>query len=442
MTSDDVDTLMPGAVPGLRRNRNWHRLWLAQAVSLTGDSIFEVTVMLWVASVIAKGQVWAPTAASGVLIAAAVPVLAVGPIAGVWIDRWDRRQIMMAADACRAILIATLVVVPVLGRQVPTAVALGATYVAVAMESGFAQFFNPSRLALLGLLVAVKDRPHASSMLQATSSTASIIGPPLAAPLLFAAGVQWALVIDAISFAISFAAIRSIKVSTTQRMPEASQRAGFRADFRTGLQFFATNRILVALTTGVVICTLGTGALNALSVFFLRDNLHAAPGWLGTLYAAISIGAIGGALLCARAVRRIGAARVFWLAMVLGGLLLLAYSRLTELPPALVIVALVGCVFGALNAAAPPLLLALIPQQIMGRTMSVFNTLQQAANIISMAVAGFLAGTTLRGMHVAAGDLRFGPIDTIFGVSAVLIVAGGLAMIKPLSGPIAGSQDS
>jgi MFS-type transporter involved in bile tolerance (Atg22 family) len=85
----------------------------------------------------------------------------------------------------------------------------------------------------------------------------------------------------------------------------------------------------VALSVGVVICTLGTSALNALGVFFLCDNLHTSVSWLGTLYAATGVGAIGGALACGWAGRRIGSAEVFWLGMVLGGLLLV-YSRLTQ----------------------------------------------------------------------------------------------------------------
>jgi MFS family permease len=416
---------------GLRHNRNWHRLWLAQAVSLTGDSVFDITIMLWVASVIAKGRPWAPAAAGGVLIAAAVPVLVVGPLAGVWIDRWDRRRIMLTADACRAVLIASLLLVPALGHRLPLGAELAVVYAVVAAESAFAQFFNPSRLATLGLIVAPVDRPQASGMLQATSSTASIIGPPLAAPVLFTLGVQWALVIDAVSFLISFAAIRSVHPPTAAgRRPE---RSGFLAEFRAGLRFFGASRVLVALSVGIVICTLGTGALNALAVFFVRDNLHTSIGWLGTLYAAIGIGGVGGALASGWAGRRIGPARVFWLAMVLSGLLLLAYSRLTQFPPALAVGGLVGLMFGALNAAAPPLFLAVIPQPLMGRVMSVFNPLQQAANITSIAAAGFLAGTVLRGMQVTVAGAKFGPVDMIFAVSAVLIIVGGLAMISPLS---------
>jgi MFS family permease len=73
---------------GLRHNRNWRMLWLGQAVSLVGDFVFNTTVVLWVATVIADGQSWAPLAVGAVLIAAAAPILLVGPFAGVFVDRW------------------------------------------------------------------------------------------------------------------------------------------------------------------------------------------------------------------------------------------------------------------------------------------------------------------------------------------------------------------
>jgi MFS family permease len=264
-------------------------------MSLTGDSVFDITVMLWVATVLARGTPWAPAAASGVLIAAAVPALAVGPLAGVWIDRWDKRRVMMAADASRAAVIASLLLVAGSGRSLPLTADLAVVYTVVAAESSLAQFFNPSRLVLIGLIVAPADRPRASGQLRATASAASIIGPPIAAPMLFSLGMQWAIVIDAASFIFSFAAMRSVRVPATSQQP--GERAGFWAEFTAGLRFFITCRTLVAMSIGVVICTLGTGALNALEIFFLRDNLHAAANWLGTFSAAIGAGAVAGALL-------------------------------------------------------------------------------------------------------------------------------------------------
>jgi MFS family permease len=97
------------AVPaGLGRNSNWKRLWLGQAISMTGDYVFNITVMLWITVRIAKGLHWAPAAGAGAVIAAAVPALVVGPFAGVFVDRWNRRRTMLVADASRAVLIAAL----------------------------------------------------------------------------------------------------------------------------------------------------------------------------------------------------------------------------------------------------------------------------------------------------------------------------------------------
>lgn len=421
-----------GSAPGgLRHNRNWRALWLGQAASLTGDSVFGITILLWVATVIAKGRSWAPAAAGGVLIAEAVPVLVPGPLSGVWVDRWNRRRVMMAADACRALLIAALLTLPVLGDRIAPAGQLAAVYGVVAAGSCCAQFFNPARLAVLGRIVSPADRARASGMLQATSGGAAIIGPPLAAPLLFAFGVQWALIINAASFGISFAAIGSVRPPAAQR-EETPPRASLAAEFRAGVRFFAGSRVLVALCAGVVIATLGTGALNTLQVFFLSDNLHAAASWLGTLYATAGAGAVAGAVATGWMAGRIGAGRVFWLGMIAGGLLLLGYSRLSSFPVALGVVGLVGLAFGAINAAAPPLLLASIPQHLIGRVMSVFTPLQQLAGIASTAVAGWLAGTALRGMHAVVAGVTFGPIDTIFGVSALLIMTAGVALIRPL----------
>ena len=420
-----------GAVAALRANRNWRWLWLGQAVSLTGDYVFETTVLLWVATVIAKGQPWAPAAASGVLIAAAVPVLVVGPAAGVYVDRWNRRRIMMTADACRALLILSLLALPALGRNIATADELAIVYGVVAAESAFAQFFNPSRLAVLGLVVAPGDLPRASGRLQATSSFAGIIGPPLAAPVLFAFGVQWALLLDAASFAVSFLAIRAIQLPSPSA-EEVPPRASFLTEFRDGIRFFTRSRVLIALCVGVFIATLGTGALNALEVFFVTDNLHTAARWLGILFAGVDAGAIAGALLAAPLARRIGAARVFCFGLIICGIVLIVFSRTTLFPVAVAVGALVGLVIGAINAAAPPLFLANIPQHLIGRVMAVFNPLQQFANIASMAAAGLLASTLLRGMHVVLAGVTFGPIDTIFGLSGLLIIVAGIAVISPL----------
>ena len=155
--------------------------------------------------------------------------------------------------------------------------------------------------------------------------------------------------------------------------------------------------------------------------FCVTGTPHTAAKWLGLLSGAVGTVAVTGALLGGWAAGRFGAARIFWLGLIGGGGFLALFSRMTVFPVATVIVALAGLMFGALNAAAPPLFLAVIPQNLIGRVMAVFNPFQQLAGISSMAVAGFLASTVLS-------------VGTIFGVSALLIVAAGCAVIVPLRG--------
>src|SRR5579885_2288719 len=89
-------------------NRDFGLLWGGQSISNVGDFVFDTTLILWIATIIAGGQTWAPLAVSGVLVATAVPIFLIGPIAGVFVDRWNKRQTMLAMDATRAILIALL----------------------------------------------------------------------------------------------------------------------------------------------------------------------------------------------------------------------------------------------------------------------------------------------------------------------------------------------
>lgn len=92
-------------------NRNYARLWYGQAISTVGDYAFDTTLVLWVATVLGRGEPWAPVAVSGVMITAGAAVFVIGPLAGVFVDRWDRRRTMLGTEVVRGILVALLTVV-------------------------------------------------------------------------------------------------------------------------------------------------------------------------------------------------------------------------------------------------------------------------------------------------------------------------------------------
>jgi MFS family permease len=419
---------------GLRKNRNWQRLWFGQAISIIGDSVFIVTVMLWIATRIAAGERWAPAAVSGALIASAVPALAIGPFAGVWVDRWDRRKTMLTADAARCLLIAWLLVLPALHHMLPVGWQLGILYAVLAIAGCFGEFFDPSRLAVIGVIVPTEDQPQASGQLQATMAFAQVIGPPVAAPLLVFFGPEWALVVDAASYAISFLCIRAI------RMPSAGKtdgehdrgRESFAAELRAGLRFFAGNKVLVAIAVSGMIAMLGAGAVNALAVFFVTRDLHVSAGWLGVVSAAVGVGAIAGALGGGALASRVRPGRLLWIGMVAAGLILIALACCTAIVPALIACFGLGAGVGIVNAMDGPIMLRTTPSHLIGRVSAVFSPLVQLASIISMALAGYLASTLLRQFHLVVAGVTFGPYNTLFAIGGILFVLSGLATIVPL----------
>jgi MFS family permease len=415
----------PDRVPFLI-NRDYARLWTGETASVLGDVMFDTTLVLWVGTVLAKGQSWAPIAVSGVLLAVALPALFVAPIAGVFVDRWDYRRTMLVTNAIRAVLVAGLVAVPLLpAGTLSIGVQLSLVYAVVLLASVCAQFFTPARFALIGDIVTAEERPKASSLGQVTMSVASIIGPPLAAPLLFVLGVQWSILLNALSFVLSFLLIWAIRVPA-QRSAGESGPAGLWRELGAGLRFFGRSRVLMAVLVSAAGVTFGAAALNALDVFFVSENLHAAPKWFGTLGMALGAGNIVGALLAGALAGRLGLSRVYWLGLLLTGCGLVAYSRTGNLAVAVAVLFTVGIPVAAVNSIAGPMILQVTPRQFLGRVLSVLNPALQLAGILSIAVASYLASTVLRGLDATVAGVHFGRIDTIFGAGGIMIVVSAL----------------
>lgn len=431
----DTPTATPEAAskkPGLLINRNFALLWGGQSISNLGDFVFDTTLVLWIAAIIAKDQPWAPLAVSGVLVATALPIFLIGPIAGVFVDRWDKRRTMLLMDAARAILIALLLIVAI-GKP-PTFWQLGSIYAIVFLASACAQFFSPARTSLIGDLVEERYRSRASGLSQTTQSLATIIGPPIAAPLLFAIGVQWALIVNSLSFVVSLLAILAVRVPASESLAAAGQHGSFLQDFSAGLRFFVSNRVLVTLLITIILVTLGSGCLDALGVFFVTENLHASAALYGFIGTAFGAGAVVGAILTSIFAQRMGEARTFWLGLIAAGIAILLLARVTSFPFGVVCFVLAGLVIAPVNVVVGPLLLHATPREFVGRVIAVINPTQALASILSISLAGALASTLLSGFHATLAGITLGPIDTIFTGTGILILLGGLYALVNLRG--------
>lgn len=409
-------------------NRDMALLWAAQGLSYIGDQIFDTTLVVWIATVLARDQTWAPLAVSGVLIAVAIPTLIIGPLAGVFVDRADKKRMMIATDAVRAGLIVFLLVSTgvIGGFHPPVELQLASIYAVVFVTAAATQFFGPARIALIRDVVPEAARAQAQSLAQINASVSTIIGPPLAVPTLFVLGIQWALIANALSFLISLSLIAIVRRPAEPEAATSVEASSFMGELREGFQFAGRNVVVRTLLVSLFIVMLGGGALNALDVFFVINNLHTSANLYGFVGAAMGVGVLAGAIVTGGLAGRIGLNRMYWMSLLSFGIFLLVYARLTSFIAALILLFITGFPQAAVNVAAAPILMGATPRELLGRVVSLVQPISAIAGIISTAGAGFVATSVLADFHAEVGGVAIGTYDTIFSVAGLLILAGGV----------------
>lgn len=429
MSTETAPKTTAAKKPPFLISRNYRWLFCGQSISALGDQLSTYTIILWIATIIAPGQSWAPLAISAVLVASIAPNLLIGPLAGVFVDRWDQRRTMIRMDIVRTFLTLLLVAfsgiipLPFLTHgHLPQLVQLSIICAITFLSSTCAQFFTPASMAMLAQIVPRAERPHAASLSQSIQAFAAIIGPPLAAPLLFAFGLQWALLLDACSFIISFLTLRAILLPAPAARPATEGKLW--QEFIAGLRFSLGNTVVRTIIIASFIATLGAGAFDALYIFFLSGNLHVSADFTGVIAAVLGIGTIGGAFIAGKAAKKLGLERMLYLSLLGVGLCMLIVSRLTSFSLALVLFLLFGLFLASLRVAASPMLLNETPREMIGRVFAVLSPTSMIASLVSAMLAGYLASVMLVNMHWQVLGTVFGPIDTIFtGVGLLFLLS-------------------
>ena len=414
-------------------NRDFALLWWGQTISSVGDYAWDTALVLWIATVLAPNQSWAPLAISGVIIAAALPQIVVGPIAGVFVDRWDKRRTLVVATALQA-LFAILLIPPVVGlplpligsTRLPTFWALGVIYADVALITICAQFALPAQLALIRDITPDDKEDQAQEMTQAIQGLAVVIGPPVAAALVFGASVSWAMVLNTLSFAVAFAAVLAIHAPPSVSSLAPGETGHFTREFRAGIGYVLSHTVLRTILVAEALTWLGFGALQTLGYFFITEDLHAPPNLYGWFGADFGVGAIVGGVLVTFIGHRVGLERIMWIALVTSGVFVIVMSHLTSFALTLVAAFFFGVTATAILVTAGPLAIDATDRQFIGRVMAVLNPVGRLAAFVSVILAGALVSTVLDGFHATILGIHFGPVNTVFTGTGLLAVAGGV----------------
>jgi MFS family permease len=250
----------------------------------------------------------------GVLAAVnTLPALLLGLFAGVWVDRHRRRPILIATDIGQAALL-----IMVSGTAVLHVLRMEELYVLAFAIAAFSLFFDVADQSMLPALIGRDQLVEGNSKLEMSRSAVAIVGPALAGALIQLVTAPLAILFDAGSFFVSALCIASIGVSETIASTRQHQQTMGHA-INAGLRLLLGNRALRALTGALATSALFTSMLDAVLLLYLTRELHLAPGLIGLIFGCGSVGFLLGALLQARATRRLGLRATIIVGLLLTG---------------------------------------------------------------------------------------------------------------------------
>ncbi|MBI5280604.1 MAG: MFS transporter [Candidatus Solibacter usitatus] len=389
---------MSGFAQILRRNRNYRACWLGQTVSEVGDHFNSIAVLSLALHLTGSGA-----AVGAVMIARVLPAIVAGPVAGVVLDRMDRRKVMIASDVLRAV-VALAHILLLTYRETWLLYALSGLLM-------FASpFFNSGRSAILPRIASQDELHTANALTQTTSWLTLSIGTMLGGLSTAQFGYKWAFVANAASFAFSAAAIWSMRGDFRPERGGAARRRGASLEeFRGGLRYMAARPLILGIALLGVGWSTGGGAAQVLFTLFGEVVFARGPAGIGLIWSSAGIGLVLGGVLGHRLGRGMGFERykrTVTVAFFLHGLCYVVFSVMGSIYAAMVFIALSRVAMGLNSVLNRGMLLAHVPDGLRGRVFTTVETMSNAVMLLSMGAAG--AASTLfsvREIGVVAGVL-------------------------------------
>ncbi|MBI1788137.1 MAG: MFS transporter [Acidobacteria bacterium] len=406
-------TTNPLAMRDVLANRLFRRLWLAQMVSIFGDFVAIYAVF----SVVSFRMRGTAAEVSGIMVSFLLPLALIGPVAGVFVDRWDVRRTMISSDLIRAVLVLLLMF-----ATTPVHI-----YAIFFVLSAVSSFFIPAQTTALPLLVQKEALFGANAIMQQTMQLVRIVSPAVAGALAGSVGENACYWLDSLSFVFSAAMIATLRIPG--RPAGGRTVSAILQDLSSGLRFILNHAeisfVILSLTAG----TFALSCFSALVAVYVRDILHSGSAFFGALGSLIGLGTILGSLLVARVARKASRAHLVTIGILGNGIFifLLAFFHTS--------VTTIACCLGVgfsvafILIPASTLMQEETPQEMRGRVSSSSMSLIALAQGVALVLAGSLAA-------------RFGIINLYLGSAAmlVLVAAVGYFQLRRATSPPIGDH--
>lgn len=380
-------------------NPQFLRLWIAQMVSIFGDFVALFAVQI----AITFRMHGTAKDVTGVMVAFILPMAVIGPVAGVFVDRWNPRVTMIASDLIRGGLIALLAFTTSMWQ-------IYAVFFALSTVSSF---FMPAQSVTLPILVKMEGLMAASSLMQQTMQFVRILSPSAAAALVSGFGEASCYFLDSATFVFSALMLMTLSYHRVAK-PAARGFGAVIKDMSEGMKFIFTHPkfsfVILSMTAG----TFAMAAFGALLSVYVRDVLKGSEYFFGAVGSTVAIGSIVGAAAVIKLSRGKAPADLVNLGMFLIGCFIAVMVLFHNQPVTIVCAFLIGVSVAFIMVAATVLLQGESPPEMRGRVTSSSMALISAGQGVAMLFAGDWA--------------------TRFGIDKLFLGSAGMLFLVAISG--------
>jgi MFS family permease len=399
---------------GTGRRRGWllsgdfGLFWLGQTISNLGSSFTLFALPLLVFKLTGS-----PLNLGVATAMEFVPYLLFGLVIGAWVDRVDRKRLMIATDVGRAAVIAVIPLLDATGQ-----LSVGWLYAVAFLHATLTIAFEAGQFAAIPSLVpSGDDLVTANGRVQASYYGAQVAGPLLAGLLVAVMPIQDVLLFDAASFLVSAGSLLLIGTSFNAPRPDGEERRAIRHEVIDGLRYVLGHPILRNISAMMALVNLVAATTYAQLVLFAKRQLDASDAQVGLLYAAGSAGVVLLSLAAGPLRRRLSFSRAALGALVLDGVLTLALAGVHWFWLAVPLWAAIAGLGLFFNINTMSLRQQIVPNHLLGRVISIAGVLAWSAIPL-----GALAG----GWAIE----RTGSVALVYGVigAAVAVIAASFAL--------------
>ncbi|MGW9157304.1 MULTISPECIES: MFS transporter [unclassified Microbacterium] len=398
-------------------SRSFALLWAAQALSSFAEYCVAATATVWIVTDLGAGEASTPQLIALMVAAVAVPRLILAPFAGVWVDRWNAKRVMISSDLTRAAIYLIVVGIAV---SLPDQVIVITLVVAQLAASISSQFFDPGRNSMMQIVIPQDRRADAAGRSMFASMGVGILAT-VSGPVVYAvSGPVLALTLSTVCLLVSTVLVRAVPIRAAFTRNED---VGYWRSLRDGLSIAWRDPGIRLLIVGMGAYGLSLGTNNVSLALFALETMGLSPAEYGVVSGMFSVGGLIGAVFAPSIVSRFTPERLFPVALISLGLTYIGYSFLRAFVPAAITMGLAGLLFSLYIVCQGPILQAKVPMGAMGRVSALTAPILAVCSLLATAVVSQVFAS------LGPAGSREAAYATAIAVSAAVMSLASLMMI-------------